>query len=446
MICNNCGRKNEGKAKFCVKCGTKLSENETDSKMQKVDVQAPINRDNAIKNANNTVYKNEKKKSLKTIVIILLSIVGIFALYIGISKYKSENVPKKVIEKDLIGNKVNIGSMDIEINKENLKSIKLEDKIIETEFGIRTYQNNCIIVLEDKNYKIELPVNVVYIYDGRNRSWMLGTNQIYSHSEDVKVEIKEKASEDIVKKAFIGEEINGVKITEEVANGLIIESMEEMEHGAVINAHSTLENKENFVTKKIKLESKISFDGEKWNYNNGLNRSSGNNIIINNPSGELTTAEIKKDLKMLIGNNKFSGYKGYRNISISLDDISDIKDLKVESITNNKGLSYIVTANVAGRSNDLIFDGNIEITVSEDGYADCNINFNKDSVDNTIKEEAKEVVGELYRVRKNWADTASQKGAYTVLDSAITECKKYSGYIVYNSAGVAVFSNSVSTN
>lgn len=48
---------------------------------------------------------------------------------------------------------------------------------------------------------------------------------------------------------------------------------------------------------------------------------------------------------------------------------------------------------------------------------------------------------ELYRVRKTWADAASQVGAYKVLENAIAECKKHKGYSVFNSKGVVVFKN-----
>ena len=46
---------------------------------------------------------------------------------------------------------------------------------------------------------------------------------------------------------------------------------------------------------------------------------------------------------------------------------------------------------------------------------------------------------ELYRVRKSWNDASSQKGAYSVLDNAIAEAKKHSGYKVFNSKGVQVY-------
>lgn len=45
----------------------------------------------------------------------------------------------------------------------------------------------------------------------------------------------------------------------------------------------------------------------------------------------------------------------------------------------------------------------------------------------------------LYRVRKSWADANSQKGAFSDLDNAIAECKKHSGYKVYDSNGKQVY-------
>lgn len=48
---------------------------------------------------------------------------------------------------------------------------------------------------------------------------------------------------------------------------------------------------------------------------------------------------------------------------------------------------------------------------------------------------------DLYRVRKTWSDAGSQKGAYSILDNAIAECKKYTGYSVFNSNGSVVYTN-----
>lgn len=48
-------------------------------------------------------------------------------------------------------------------------------------------------------------------------------------------------------------------------------------------------------------------------------------------------------------------------------------------------------------------------------------------------------IGEIYRVRLNWEDTKNQKGAFSNLDNAISECKKYNGYKVYNAQGKQVY-------
>lgn len=49
---------------------------------------------------------------------------------------------------------------------------------------------------------------------------------------------------------------------------------------------------------------------------------------------------------------------------------------------------------------------------------------------------------DLYRVRLSWGEPGSQKGAYSNMNNAIAECKKHSGYSVYNSSGVVVYTNS----
>ena len=49
----------------------------------------------------------------------------------------------------------------------------------------------------------------------------------------------------------------------------------------------------------------------------------------------------------------------------------------------------------------------------------------------------KPVSGELYRVRKSWADAASQIGAFAVLENAIKVCK--TGYSVFDSKGNVVY-------
>lgn len=51
------------------------------------------------------------------------------------------------------------------------------------------------------------------------------------------------------------------------------------------------------------------------------------------------------------------------------------------------------------------------------------------------------ICGELYRVRKSWVDSSSQKGAYSSLDNAKKECDKHKGYSVYDNAGNSIYTN-----
>ena len=54
----------------------------------------------------------------------------------------------------------------------------------------------------------------------------------------------------------------------------------------------------------------------------------------------------------------------------------------------------------------------------------------------------KEVEKIIYRVRKEWENSGSQKGAYSVLENAIDEAKKYEEYKVYDDKGKQVYPES----
>ena len=51
---------------------------------------------------------------------------------------------------------------------------------------------------------------------------------------------------------------------------------------------------------------------------------------------------------------------------------------------------------------------------------------------------------EMYRIRKSWSDASSQKGAFSNKDNAISECKKYNGYCVFDSKGTQIYPTIVS--
>ena len=51
----------------------------------------------------------------------------------------------------------------------------------------------------------------------------------------------------------------------------------------------------------------------------------------------------------------------------------------------------------------------------------------------------------LYRVRKTWADSKSQIGAYKILENAKKECAKHPGYSVFDETGKAVYTAAAPT-
>ena len=51
----------------------------------------------------------------------------------------------------------------------------------------------------------------------------------------------------------------------------------------------------------------------------------------------------------------------------------------------------------------------------------------------------------LYRIRKTWADSKSQLGAYKILENAKKECAKHPGYSVFDETGKAVYTAAAPT-
>ncbi|WP_352404550.1 N-acetylmuramoyl-L-alanine amidase [Sporanaerobacter acetigenes] len=69
----------------------------------------------------------------------------------------------------------------------------------------------------------------------------------------------------------------------------------------------------------------------------------------------------------------------------------------------------------------------------------CSEHIVKGILDYTGITPAKEVEKIIYRVRKEWEDSKSQKGAYSVLENAINEAEKYEEYKVFDDEGKQVY-------
>lgn len=61
---------------------------------------------------------------------------------------------------------------------------------------------------------------------------------------------------------------------------------------------------------------------------------------------------------------------------------------------------------------------------------------------NKLNASAPAPSNQLYRVRKSWSDATTQRGAYNSLDNAIAECKKHTGYSVFDGQGNKVYPSS----
>lgn len=89
----------------------------------------------------------------------------------------------------------------------------------------------------------------------------------------------------------------------------------------------------------------------------------------------------------------------------------------------------------------LLKEENLKLLAEKEAEVIINY-FNKQKKDSNIEEvKPSSVEQKLYRIRKDWADAASQIGAYKSLDSAKNACKK--GYTVYDWNGVAVYSSTI---
>lgn len=69
----------------------------------------------------------------------------------------------------------------------------------------------------------------------------------------------------------------------------------------------------------------------------------------------------------------------------------------------------------------------------------CSEHISKGVLDYVGITPIKEVEKIIYRVRKEWGDSKSQKGAYSVLDNAIAEAKKHDDYKVFDDVGNQVY-------
>ncbi len=239
--------------------------------------------------SNNIAYNSKRKVS---IIITIIFTIGIsFFGIMAFQDYQSKNVSKKLIKKDLTGATFSIDSIDVEVTEENLKSMELTDKEVETELGVR----GCIyygkIKIEEEKYSLEVPIEVYYMFNPRGRFWSLGYQEFSRRTEERVIEIKEEPTEDVLKNSFVGQTISGIEVTEEIAKRITIDNIEEDENNnGIVYVDATLYDNSKTPEEKINIESTIKFKETGWTVSRVYGKREKNTITESSSSGNSSNA------------------------------------------------------------------------------------------------------------------------------------------------------------
>lgn len=242
----------------------------------------------------NNIASNSKRKVGIIITIIFTIIFTIGISFFGImafQDYQSKNVSKKLIKKDLIGATFSIDSIDVEVTEENLKSMELTDKEVETELGVR----GCIyygkIKIEEEKYSLEVPIEVYYMFNPRGRFWSLGYQEFRRRTEERVIEIKEQPTEEVLKNSFVGQTISGIEVTEEIAKRITIDNIEKDENNnGIVYVDATLYDNSKTPEEKINIESTIKFKETGWTVSRVYGKREKNTITASSSSENSSNA------------------------------------------------------------------------------------------------------------------------------------------------------------
>lgn len=215
---------------------------------------------------NKTEERMNKKgtKKLGVIILILVIILGVFGVKFSIESYYKKNVPYKIIKQDVIGTTVSVNGIKMEITKENLESVKIEEKEIEVDFGIYICTYNGIVTISDKNYDAEIPFESSYMRSRVAKDWELWNVELDNDEDNVDLSINSYITEEIIQEAFIGKTVSGLKITDSIAHNItLIDEDDDFEGTVEIEAelYDTSKNPK----QRIIIEADFRFDGETWN-------------------------------------------------------------------------------------------------------------------------------------------------------------------------------------
>ena len=235
---------------------------------------------------------NEKKRSdsesIKKAIIIssimLVVIVGLFAGIIGIKSYNSKNVSKKVVKEDIIGTGISVGNIKIEITSDNLDEVEILDKENETDLGTRMCTYNGIVKIKDENYEANIPFESRYVYIGGNKKWELWSVDLDKNDDNFELVIKTEATDDVIKKAFVGETMSGIEITDSISKTITLTKKEDDGEGTV-EIEAEFYDTSKSPKEKIIVEADVKFNGEKWALYNCYSKREKNTVTASSSSG-----------------------------------------------------------------------------------------------------------------------------------------------------------------
>ena len=283
----------------------------------------------------NNIASNSKRKVAIIITIIFTIGISFFGI-MAFQDYQSKNVSKKLIKKDLIGATFSIDSIDVEVTEENLKSMELTDKEVETELGVR----GCIyygkIKIEEEKYSLEVPIEVYYMFNPRGRFWSLGYQEFRRRAEERVIEIKEEATEEVLRNSFVGQTISGIEVTEEIAKRITIDNIEEDENNnGIVYVDATLYDNSKTPEEIINIESTIKFKETGWTVSRVYGKREKNTVTASNLSGSSSNSSSNTSIndesflhivnlsRLFILKVRFEDHSSFRSIRFVISNVKN---------------------------------------------------------------------------------------------------------------------------
>lgn len=286
---------------------------------------------------------NEKKRSdsesIKKAIIIssimLVVIVGLFAGIIGIKSYNSKNVSKKVVKEDIIGTGISVGNIKIEITSDNLDEVEILDKENETDLGTRMCTYNGIVKIKDENYEANIPFESSYVYIGGNRKWELWSVDLDKNDDNFELVIKTEATDDVIKKAFVGETISGIEITDSISKTITLTEKEDDGEGTV-EIEAEFYDTSKSPKEKIIVEADVKFNGEKWALYNCYSKREKNTVTASSSSENSSNSSSSASIT---SNNNNSATNSYATKSLKETYLEKYNKLAEELSTLERSYS-----------------------------------------------------------------------------------------------------------